>query len=60
MSAYSEFADPSGVAVQSPGAPRWLIALEAAVCRAGYYRKWKATFGDEAWAMLEKYSGPLV
>ena len=34
--------------------------FRAAVSKSGYYRKWKATFGDEAWAMLEKYAGPLV
>jgi len=31
-----------------------------AISQAGYYKKWRGTFGDEAWAMLEKYSGPLV
>jgi len=35
-------------------------AFRAAVSKSGYYKKWKATFGDEAWALLEKYSGPLV
>ena len=34
--------------------------FRAAISKAGYYRKWKATFGDEAWGMLEKYAGPLV
>jgi len=34
--------------------------FRAAISKAGYYRKWRATFGDEAWKMLEKYSGPLV
>ena len=34
--------------------------FRAAISKSGYYRKWKATFGDEAWAMLEKYAGPLV
>jgi tripartite ATP-independent transporter DctP family solute receptor len=24
-----------------------------------FYKKWKATFGPQAWALLEKYSGPL-
>ena len=27
---------------------------------AGYYREWKAKFGDEAWALLEKFAGRLV
>lgn len=35
-------------------------AFRAAVSRSGYYKKWKDTFGGEAWAMLEKYSGPLA
>jgi tripartite ATP-independent transporter DctP family solute receptor len=26
---------------------------------AGFYREWKEKFGAEAWAVLEKYSGPL-
>ena len=31
-----------------------------ALSKAGYYKQWKKTFGNEAWALLEKYSGPLV
>jgi tripartite ATP-independent transporter DctP family solute receptor len=27
---------------------------------AGFYKEWKGKFGDEAWAKLEKYSGPLA
>ncbi|WP_315836621.1 TRAP transporter substrate-binding protein [Bradyrhizobium prioriisuperbiae] len=30
-----------------------------ALDRANYYRDWKAKFGPEAWAKLEKYTGPL-
>ena len=26
----------------------------------GYCKRWKETFGPEAWALLEKFSGPLV
>jgi len=26
---------------------------------AGFYSKWKTSFGDEAWGLLEKYAGPL-
>jgi TRAP-type transport system periplasmic protein len=26
---------------------------------ADFYKRWKATFGDQAWAALEKYSGKL-
>jgi tripartite ATP-independent transporter DctP family solute receptor len=27
--------------------------------KAGFYREWKAKYGDEAWALLEKFSGKL-
>jgi hypothetical protein len=27
---------------------------------AGFYGQWKAKFGDEAWAKLEKYAGRLA
>ncbi|MCO4863975.1 TRAP transporter substrate-binding protein [Cupriavidus sp. WGlv3] len=27
---------------------------------AGFYAEWRRKFGDEAWEMLEKYTGPLV
>lgn len=30
-----------------------------ALDKANYYRDWKAKFGAEAWAKLEKYTGPL-
>lgn len=30
-----------------------------ALRNGGYYGDWKAKFGPEAWALLEKYSGPL-
>jgi TRAP-type C4-dicarboxylate transport system substrate-binding protein len=26
---------------------------------AGYYAEWKGKFGDEAWAILERYTGKL-
>ena len=31
-----------------------------ALSKAGYYKQWKDTFGPEAWALLEKVSGPLA
>ena len=34
--------------------------FRAVLSAAGYYKEWKATFGDEAWALLEKYSGQLA
>jgi tripartite ATP-independent transporter DctP family solute receptor len=27
---------------------------------SGFYKDWKATFGDKAWAAVEKYTGPLA
>ncbi|HWQ38487.1 MAG TPA: TRAP transporter substrate-binding protein [Burkholderiales bacterium] len=35
-------------------------AFRAAVSKSGYYKKWREAFGQEAWSVLEKYSGPLV
>jgi tripartite ATP-independent transporter DctP family solute receptor len=26
---------------------------------AGFYKEWKAKFGDELWGLLEKYTGPI-
>lgn len=31
-----------------------------ALQKAGAYKEWKAKFGDETWALLEKYSGKLA
>lgn len=31
-----------------------------ALQKAGAYKEWKSKFGDETWALLEKYSGKLV
>ncbi len=28
--------------------------------RAGFYAEWKAKFGDQAWATLERYTGKLL
>jgi TRAP-type C4-dicarboxylate transport system substrate-binding protein len=36
-------------------------AFRAQLSKAGYYKQWKGTFGDDVWALLEKYSGgPLA
>jgi tripartite ATP-independent transporter DctP family solute receptor len=35
-------------------------AFRAVLSRTGYYREWKSTYGPEAWALLEKYTGPLA
>jgi tripartite ATP-independent transporter DctP family solute receptor len=34
-------------------------AFRAALRKAGFYAQWKETFGAEAWAALEKATGPL-
>lgn len=34
--------------------------FRAALQKTGVYKEWKAKFGDEAWTLLEKYSGKLV
>lgn len=31
-----------------------------ALQKAGFYKEWKQKFGDEAWTLLEKYTGKLV
>ena len=31
-----------------------------ALGKTTYYKDWKAKFGDEAWSILEKYTGPLA
>jgi tripartite ATP-independent transporter DctP family solute receptor len=33
--------------------------FRAVLIKAGYYKEWKNTYGPEAWAILEKYTGPL-
>ena len=34
-------------------------AFGAVLYKSGYYKEWKSTYGAEAWALLEKYTGPL-
>ena len=34
-------------------------AFRAALGATSYYRDWKATYGADAWSILEKYTGPL-
>lgn len=34
--------------------------FRAALSAAGFYPKWKQSFGDEAWSLLETYSGRLA
>jgi TRAP-type C4-dicarboxylate transport system substrate-binding protein len=34
--------------------------FQEALRAAGFYAEWKQKFGDEAWAILEKYAGGLA
>jgi hypothetical protein len=27
---------------------------------AGFYKEWKGKYGNEAWAILEKFTGPIA
>ena len=45
----------AGVAFNKPDKQPFRDALKA----GGFYTEWKGKFGDEAWSLLEKYSGPL-
>jgi TRAP-type transport system periplasmic protein len=34
--------------------------FRATLSKSGYYKQWKEAFGNEAWTLLEKYSGTLA
>jgi tripartite ATP-independent transporter DctP family solute receptor len=36
------------------------VQFRAALVKAGFYTQWQKTYGAEAWAQLEKYTGPLT
>jgi tripartite ATP-independent transporter DctP family solute receptor len=36
------------------------VQFRAALVKAGFYTQWQKTYGVEAWATLEKYTGPLI
>jgi len=36
------------------------VQFRAALVKAGFYTQWQKTYGAEAWAMLEKYTGKLT
>jgi len=36
------------------------VQFRAALVKAGFYTQWQKTYGAEAWAALEKYTGPLI
>ncbi|MGY2047386.1 TRAP transporter substrate-binding protein [Methylobacterium sp. JK268] len=35
-------------------------AFQAKLQSAGFYKEWKGKFGPEAWALLEKHTGPIA
>jgi TRAP-type transport system periplasmic protein len=35
------------------------VQFRAALVKAGFYAQWQKTYGGEAWAKLEQYTGPL-
>jgi tripartite ATP-independent transporter DctP family solute receptor len=36
------------------------VRFRAALVKAGFYAQWQKTYGAEAWAKLEQYTGPLT
>ena len=36
------------------------VQFRAALVKTGFYTQWQKTYGAEAWAQLEKYTGPLT
>jgi TRAP-type C4-dicarboxylate transport system substrate-binding protein len=36
------------------------VRFRAALVKAGFYTQWQNTYGAEAWARLERYTGPLT
>ncbi len=36
------------------------VQFRAALVKAGFYAQWQKTYGADAWAQLEKYTGPLI
>jgi len=45
----------AGLTITSPDKQPFRADLK----KAGFYTDWKKKFGDEPWALLEKYTGPL-
>jgi tripartite ATP-independent transporter DctP family solute receptor len=37
-----------------------IASFRDVLAKSGFYAEWKQKFGDEAWALLEKYSGKLA
>ncbi|MCP5940093.1 hypothetical protein NL351_29705, partial [Klebsiella pneumoniae] len=36
------------------------VQFRAALVKAGFYTQWQKTYGADAWAALEKYTGKLT
>ena len=36
------------------------VQFRAALVKAGFYGQWQKSYGAEAWARLEQYTGPLT
>ena len=36
------------------------VQFRAALVKAGFYAQWQKTYGAEAWAQLERYTGRLT
>jgi TRAP-type C4-dicarboxylate transport system substrate-binding protein len=36
------------------------VLFRAALVKAGFYTQWQKTYGAEAWAQIERYTGPLA
>ena len=34
-------------------------AFRAKLQAAGFYKEWRGKYGEEAWAVLEKFTGPI-
>ena len=34
-------------------------AFQQALAKTSFYKDWRGKFGDEAWALLQKYAGDL-
>ncbi len=36
------------------------VQFRASLVKAGFYAQWQKTYGEQAWAQLEKYTGKLT
>ena len=42
------------------GTPEFAVASLDALVKAGFYAQWQKTYGEAAWAELEKFTGKLT